>query len=400
MKLWVLSIAALAAGAALGVGLTASDLADDVAFLPNLEAASSIGPQPHAPPPGARPRVEVVGSAEHDFGVMEKDQTRSHTFVFKNVGNAPLKLSKLDTTCKCTLSELAKDLLAPGETADVTLEWTAKSFAREFRQRARIKTTDPDRSVVELTIFGRVTQSVRATPEDMVFSNISASEARSADVRVFCYRDRPLKLEFERFVFPDTADYFDVQIQPLSQELIAAEPGAKSGALVTVTVKPGLPLGPIRQTVYFRTNLEETQLGLPVGGSVSGDISIVAPRQRFNKQKNILLVGGIPGSEGGRYPMHLLVKGPHAAKLKLEVGEVDPADVLQVTLDTANPSRINDGAVLLYPLLVEIPAGSRVVNRLGGAVDGVETRLGRIVIETDHPETRQVLIYVRFAVEG
>ena len=61
---------------------------------------------------------------------------------------------------------------------------------------------------------------------------------------------------------------------------------------------------------------------------------------------------------------------------------------------------INDGAVLMIPMTITIPPGSRVVNRLGGKATELGAKLGKIVIETTHPQTKQVLLYVHFAVEG
>ena len=51
------------------------------------------------------------------------------------------------------------------------------------------------------------------------------------------------------------------------------EPLAKSGVLVRVTVKPGLPQGPIRQKLVVQTNLASpAELTLPIQGTVGSEI--------------------------------------------------------------------------------------------------------------------------------
>ena len=51
----------------------------------------------------------------------------------------------------------------------------------------------------------------------------------------------------------DTAAYFDVSYEPLSKEEVKKEKGASCGLLAKVTVKPGLPLGPINQTIHIKS---------------------------------------------------------------------------------------------------------------------------------------------------
>ncbi len=91
--------------------------------------------------------------------------------------------------------------------------------------------------------------------------------------------------------------------------------------------------------------------------------------------------------------MRILVKGPRREETKLTLQEVDPKDVLAVKLGEAQ--KINAGAVYMYPLNIEIPAGSRLVNRMGTE----QAKMGKIVIETTHPTMKTVPIRVKFAVE-
>jgi hypothetical protein len=405
MKTAVVSILAVVIGSAIGWGLTAREFAHEQG--PTAIAATSTtnaggkAPVVGAPRKG-EPRVTVVGSAEFNFGVMQKGETGHHTFILKNIGDAPATLKKGDTTCKCTLSELADSQLAPGETTEVALEWTPKEFADEFRQTAYIETpNDPQQQKLRLEIVGRVIQTVRAQPESIALSNISFNEARTAEVFVYCYRDKDFSLTVDRLADPSTAAFFDVQIVPLDPAEVAEEKSALAGAKVKVTVKPGLRLGPISQTIYLAPSSKDLpELPIAIQGSVTGDISVFAAKNLYNGERKIITIGAVDRAKGGTYKLQLLVKGPHAKDVKLSVGEVDPPDVLQVSIDTEHPSAINSGTVLMYPLTITIPPGSRPVSRLGGAADDAGAKLGKIVIETTHPNTKQLVLYVQFAVEG
>lgn len=403
MKAIYVSIAAIVAGTAIGWGLTSREFANDgqATELMAVAAGGDAATSAVAAPRAGQPRVEVVGTAEYQFGVMQLGETGKHQFALKNVGDVPLTLTKERTTCKCTLSALADRQLAPGKTTEVTLEWTPKEFAPQFRQTAYIKTNDPLHPMVQLDVVGRVIQTVRMQPDSIVFSNISAGESRTAEVFVYSYRDQEFSMTVDRFSDPTTAGYFDVAIAPLSSEIVAAEQDAKAGVKVTVTVKPGMPIGPLSQTIYLAPLSKDLpELSIPIQGSVAGDISVFAAKHLYNSDRKIVTIGAVKRDKGGIYQLQLSVKGPHAKDVRLKVAEVDPPEVLQVEIDSEHPSSINNGAVLMYPLTIKIPPGSRTVSRLGGEASTVDAKFGKIVIETTHPQIKQFVVHVQFAVEG
>src|SRR5688572_997450 len=119
---WTLAIFVVSAmlGLALGVGITWAELG---AF---SHTPPGIGLDDGATDPATAenkplPRAVLVGSDTFQFGVMEQDTSRWHEFEIRNEGDAPLKLIKRSTTCKCTMSELNKEDLAPGESTKVKL---------------------------------------------------------------------------------------------------------------------------------------------------------------------------------------------------------------------------------------------------------------------------------------
>jgi hypothetical protein len=250
------------------------------------------------------------------------------------------------------------------------------------------------RPLVQLSIYGEIRPAIRIIPDDVSMGSISANEVRTADVRIYCFDSEDFKIVNSSFTNPETAGFFQVQSEPLANEQLQEQPGAKSGVAVTLSAKPGLPLGPINQTIRLRTNQENAAaIEVPIRGTVVSDIAFIGPRN-FDGKRNFLYVGVIRKGQGAKVELHLLVKGPYREEVKFEVGTIDPAGDLQATLGP--PRSINDGAAIMYPLTVEVPRDSRAVNRLGVSTD----KAGRIVIETTHPDVKQVPLYVRFAVEG
>ena len=399
MRLVWFSVTAVVIGTAIGTGIAMWEMAQ--ADLPFAVVGETIDVDPSelgvGGPLGRRPRIEIEGSEDFDFGVMEKNASKSHVFVVKNVGDAPLQfIGEPKTTCSCAVGRVEKKVIPPGDRGEITLTWSSKDFADQYRQSATFQTNDPARSALTFVIFGRVVQTVRAFPGDIVFSRISAGENKQAEIFVLTYRDEPFGLNDYDLVEADTADFFEVQSEPMTADQIERYPEAKHGIRVTVSIKPGLPLGQIGQTVRLMTSLADVDpLNVPIRGRVVSDVSLIGGGGGvvFNAEHNLLRVGSVPSAKGATFNMHVLVKGPERENVELSVGTLFPDGVLAAKIGPVQS--LNRGAVLMYPLTVEITPGSRPALHLGSR----QGKLGKIVIETTHPNARQVPLYIEFAVE-
>ena len=354
---------------------------------------TELGAAPLASADGAAPKLEVEGGTSFDFGSMERNQTKTHAFIVRNLGTAPLTLKKGDTSCKCTLSGLTKDEVEPGGSAEVNLEWKAKDFSLEFRQRAEIITNDPVTPLLTLTVHGRVLQAVRPNPEEITLAALSASVGAKAEILVFGYREEPLKIVATEWGNRETAEAFEVVLSPIPEERVAREPGARSGTALAITVKGGLPLGPIQQTLRLYTNLVSEPVDIPIRGTVVSDISFVPLGVEFIPEKSLLALGSVDSRQGAKVRMQMLIKGPHWNTTQVSLGEIDPADGLKATL--GEPKPIEGRNVMMIPLTIEIPQGAPPMNRLGSD----QGKVGKVMIETTHPAVKQAPIYVQFLVE-
>ena len=102
-------------------------------------------------------KVKMLTPQGYDFGMMKPGDEGEHIFRIENAGTDNLLLRLGATTCKCTLGDLERESLAPGESTDVKLSWTVKEGGEpEFQQSAQILTNDPDKVAISLEITGRI----------------------------------------------------------------------------------------------------------------------------------------------------------------------------------------------------------------------------------------------------
>jgi hypothetical protein len=391
MRLWILTLGVILVGLATGASS---------AWLEFANVANQF--EPHNQSPGATaalgsekagPKVVIVDGTDFDFGVGQRQGSMNHTFVIRNDGDEPLKLEKGTTTCKCTLSDLKTGDVPPGGTADVRLDWKLVTLGEQFRQTAEIHTNDPRRPTVSLTVHGTVTDLVRLEPRDVVLSNVPADDGASATVHLYGFKVKDLQVLSHEFTNHDTASYFSLDWKPMTPGELPEKQGATIGLTGTLAVKPGLPLGPINQTIQLKTNVTEVdKLELEISGSVVSDISIVGPSQ-FIEKHSVLMFGIIERAQGAKATLRILVKGPHRKDVDLWVKETDPADVLKA--EPGDWQEINDGAIRMRPVEIKVRPGSRLVNRMGSE----QAKFGTIIIETTHPSVKNIPIKVKFAVE-
>jgi hypothetical protein len=333
------------------------------------------------------PRVEVE-QPHFNFGQMERGREKSHRFVVRNVGDAPLTLRVGPTSCKCTLSEVQSGALAPGETTHVKLEWSAKSDNGPFRQTATIHTNDPLQPDVELTIDGEIVNASGVEPPDFIFDKMAVGETKSAQVYVMAMLQDELKVDSAELGTVETRDRFDVKIEPVERDQLPNNK-ARAGVRITVTAKPGLPLGRFDQFLTLNTNLKEGEkLHIPIIGRVVGDISVHGTN--WSEDEQALNLGHVDSQTGKKARLNIVVRGENAAEVKFDVNSADPP-ALKATFGESK--RLKD-TLAHVSMEIEIPAGTRPMNRLGTA-QGEEAR---IVLKTTHPTMKELSVPVRFAV--
>jgi hypothetical protein len=337
---------------------------------------------------GAVPRAEVA-EAHYDFGTMQRGTKKSHEFVIRNVGAAPLKLRAGTTSCKCTLSEVSETPLPPGESTMVKVQWTAKSDNGPFRQTANVLTNDPLHSTLELTVDGRIMSASGVEPAELAFDKIPVGEGRTAQVYVMAMLDDDLQVSEPQLSDAATRDRFDVKIEPVDPKDLPNK-AAKRGVRVSVTAKEGLPIGRFTQWLSVKTNLAEAEaLEIPVMGQVVGDISVHGTG--WVEEQGALKMGSFRSSEGRKEKISVSVRGENAGDVAFKVLSCDPPE-MKVTI--GEPKKLKDTLVQV-PLEIEIPPGTRPMVRL----DTAQGEPGKIILSTTHPKIKELSIGVQFAVE-
>ena len=62
---------------------------------------------------------------EHDFGTLLQGEVVSYSFHFTNIGNMPLIISEVGSSCGCTVGDYPREPIAPGKTGDIKVTYNS-----------------------------------------------------------------------------------------------------------------------------------------------------------------------------------------------------------------------------------------------------------------------------------
>ncbi len=87
----------------------------------------------------------------------EDDPPKAYTFFFRNVGNKPLSITQVNTSCGCAVAEYAQAPIAPGKKGKIIVRYHPKDHPGAFKRRIYVYTDFSNvHPSARLTISGEV----------------------------------------------------------------------------------------------------------------------------------------------------------------------------------------------------------------------------------------------------
>lgn len=93
---------------------------------PAIAKKSPATVTPDVKPEGPIPSFEFPEES-FDFGTIKEGEIVEHTFMFKNIGEAPLIISNASASCGCTVPVWPKEPIAVGEEGKIQVRFNSKN---------------------------------------------------------------------------------------------------------------------------------------------------------------------------------------------------------------------------------------------------------------------------------
>lgn len=335
------------------------------------------------------PRVEVPNGTAFKFGNMKLGESMSHEFLFRNTGDGPLNLTMGSATCKCTIGDLEKSILKPGEETLVKLTWTPKAAAVDFSQSATIITTDPIRSEVQLTVSGKVGQSIVFSPASLSLGDFSSTEQTSHSFKVFSHMEN-VELDTLEWSDVESSKYVSFEKKEIDPSVDPDNAKAFKAYEVTVQIRPGMRLGLVNLRILANTNMKDKldPIELAVTGRVTGDTELIGG-PAYDATRSILSMGTVSSKEGATARLQLVLQGEHRVGAEPKVVSIHPEGALQVEIGSSRDTAIRR----MFPVVFTVPKGAPPVTYAGSN----PKNFAKVVIKPGE-NSSEVPIYIRLVV--
>ena len=404
-------------------------------------------PIPEVVKQGPLPKAVIVGSLIHNFGTMEIGSKGEHVFTIRNEGEAPLELvaRKEDHSCQCTLGTLSKNGLQPGEETTIKLTWEIKVPNTQFQHYAKVRTNDPKNDSLTFRVQGLIGRRFVVVPgaevsvgmlqegkpnvkkltvHSEVMDAFAITKLEPSAPNLIKVMSRPLTAEeLEQINKPDPAaaaveaeqrrqmaansgpgpgpgksekrgdqDHkgHDHAAEATAEEdsLAGKTPSAKCGFEIEISFLPGFPIGNFRESLLVETDIADSpETRIILNGYRSGPIQILPTAgTSWSAEESMLKLGRFPASEGKKVRLMLFVK-KEAQGFKIEDAKIDPPDL---KYELVKDMKFQAVGREKFDLILEVPAGSAPVSL------GAQNR-GRITLNTNHPDAKEIKIEVEMA---
>ena len=148
---------------------------------------------------GSAELVFAKTEIELDAGLL--DEAAEAVFPFRNEGSQPVRILKTRSSCGCTVPRLAKKEYGPGESGEIRAEFTFGSRVGEQRKNIYVRTNDPGREQIRLTLRTDIPRWAKREPALLLWRTGEAREPK--EVRVHLHPSGKINVRLWDRLSPD-----------------------------------------------------------------------------------------------------------------------------------------------------------------------------------------------------
>ncbi|QOJ15049.1 MAG: DUF1573 domain-containing protein [Planctomycetia bacterium] len=221
----------------------------------------------------AQPKIHL-SQGLWDFGTIWHGEKPSFTLVITNVGDQPLKITRVQPACGCTAMQPARYDLGPGEATEVVASYDSTGKQESQTSSVTIFSTDPVTPEAKFEIKGFVKRAVTMEPMGgLVIRATDPAKPLEGRVKLKNHMDEPFKIEV---LGRELITAFDIEVKEI-------EPGR----LVEIVAKtrPPLTYGTTSSSLVVKTGIaREAQINVPVQARIFERVHVAQPAMLFIKQ--------------------------------------------------------------------------------------------------------------------
>lgn len=314
----------------------------------------------------ATAQVISVNPTSFDFGDMKQQQTKSGIVTVTNEGAAELRIQDVKADCGCTVPTLTNNVLAPGESTEIEIQFNSKKFNGTVIKAVNITSNDPVNTVVDIIIKANVHAALLIDPvsQRVGFSRSLKGETFTKNV-TFTAVDVP-KLEIQ--AAKTRKGLFEVNT-------INGFEGNPQVSVLQVTLPADMEPGRHRDNIRVKTNIEDMPtVDIETQAWVTQSLTASPEQVSFRYKKNFMQTIRVSP----------FIKG---TEFKVTGAEIDLPEITVEVLET-----IPNEETKIFLKGAPISSSDPRAQELKGHIKGT------LIIHTDQASTPEIKVPVTYMV--
>jgi len=227
------------------------------------------------------PKV-VFKTETWNFGNIKDNVHISQDFVFTNVGDAVLIITKVDASCGCTAVLVTDKKIEPGKMGMVKVKFDSSGYEGEVSKVVYVETNDPSKPRIALNINGFIEAQPGPRIEldplsfgaglllegEVIVTNVSVKNAGQTELSFEC------RFPPATFLIDDKPAVFPVKVAP------------GKGVRLQIKLPLGKRIGIIREIVLFNSNDSQRRtISMTISGYAATKDEL---KKAFQKHQNAI----------------------------------------------------------------------------------------------------------------
>lgn len=228
---------------------------EEAAKNPSGSAAQAMLP-PDGPGEFDLPIIEVETN-DYDIGLIDNDNyARGEVWVY-NRGTAPLKISRITTSCNCTEGQMANDVIAPGGKSIMRVTVNPLRIHNRFESHKilTIHSNDPNNTTIQVAVSASVDPEFTIDPPSFDFGIVPKGKGAQKTIVIRQAKTDSFEIVGSRIVALDNVFDYRVEERPAAEW---RSPGIRE-YLVTAVVLDSARMGSHVNQLEITTNLKRVE---------------------------------------------------------------------------------------------------------------------------------------------
>lgn len=131
----------------------------------------------------ANAQLRVLGGNSISFGkVYQTGAKVNKVIVIRNDGKDTVTIRKVTTSCGCTAALVSRQVLRPGEEAEVKIQFNPSGYVGDVAKYIYISNSDPENQLLTVKMTGVVAYVLNPSPAYVYFNNLREGKKDSTEV--------------------------------------------------------------------------------------------------------------------------------------------------------------------------------------------------------------------------